>query len=621
MSEQTPKAPDDRPSTPSTKTDARKSRKSIFRSLRPFLRRNLKSRLVSATVAASLAGGLAWLGVSALTEMDTPAARDLRVSLQIEDEWAACDGPLRPACSFDDRLQHEVDLAFADEQQIRTAILDDLSRRVERAIANLDSAKQILESQAVDLSGEPMGGRKDLTELLLTTVDLRPLTSREQDQERTNALQRAAYSLSIRNGLIREGGQKALLQEIRIQRELLLAEHDKLRLIGTRESAEIDTTTTDRGALWAELFNSDPYGKGGEIAGWLLSSGGQTQVTNTLARLSRERPDELAQALFNRNAEIWLGAFDPMVEITDPVVAATVRYESPVTPTRRWQLFGTSLLGLASLFFLIVGPVATATHTAREREAGTLPVLRMTGLSAGELALAMALGPNIFATVAGGLLLLLGVLALGLTAGFSALLLPLAALLFLAITTHIIAIGLGDALGHRVNALMVGALMAFGIVGPGLLGAALCTANVAGAGLLFGPLPAVLAGITELSGLAGTTHAMIAYDSGFGGTILGYSLAVQGLLAGIFLLSWRRRVEQAWTPLFRPAEGIALALASIGCSGLTLLDLSERLNTQSFDNLNLVTFLASSFLLPLLGWLLVASLRRPARASAIADHV
>jgi hypothetical protein len=93
------------------------------------------------------------------------------------------------------------------------------------------------------------------------------------------------------------------------------------------------------------------------------------------------------------------------------------------------------------------------------------------------------------------------------------------------------------------------------------------------------------------------------------------------MVAGICLMSWRRRVEQAWAPLFRPAEGIALAVASIGCSALTMVDLSARINTQSFDSLNLVTFLASAFLLPLLGWLLVASLRRPARAHAVPSHV
>ncbi|MCA9636030.1 MAG: hypothetical protein KC420_08375 [Myxococcales bacterium] len=219
----------------------------------------------------------------------------------------------------------------------------------------------------------------------------------------------------------------------------------------------------------------------------------------------------------------------------------------------------------------------------------------------------------------GVLAALAATLALLCTAGPIAVALPLGVLLFSAVATHLAAIGLGDALGHRVNALMVGALTAFGIVVPGVAGAALVTQKVSGAGLLLGPLAPVLAGITGLTGLA-PADAMIAYDASFGGAILGYALVVQGLLGAICLLSWRRRVEQAWTPLFRPAEGIALAVASVGCSGLALLDLSERLNTQSFDKLNMVTFLASSFLLPLLGWLLVASLRRPARATAIASH-
>jgi len=555
--------------------------------------------------------------------MDTQAARDLRVSVGIEDEWEVCDGPAMPACSFDDRLQDDVDVAYAQEQRLRLAILDDLDRRIAAAIADLDAAKQIIETETVNFDGDLLGGRKDLIDLLLTTTDLRPLTNQQQDQERTNALQRAAYSVSTHNGVLAPNGAKGLLREIQLQREGLESKQRTIsRLVERDADQTIDTAGSDRGALWAELFNSDPYGTGGELAGWLLASR-QTQVSNTLANLTRDRQEDLAKAIFQPQSEIWLDAFNEDASAIEqaPAVKASVRYASPVTPETRWQLFGASLLGLASLFFIVVGPVATATHTAREREAGTLPVLRMTGLSAGDLALAMALGPNVFASVAGGLLLLLGVLALGFTAGLGALLLPLAALLFLSVTTHLIAIGLGDALGHRVNALMVGALMAFGIVGPGLFGAALCTANVAGAGLLFGPLPAIVAGITELTGLPGTADAMVAFDTGFGSTILGYALLVQAMLGAICLLSWRRRVEQAWTPLFRPAEGLALAVASIGCSGLTLLDLSERLNTQSFDNLNIVTFLASSFLLPLLGWLLVASLRRPARASATAGHV
>ena len=102
-----------------------------------------------------------------------------------------------------------------------------------------------------------------------------------------------------------------------------------------------------------------------------------------------------------------------------------------------------------------------------------------------------------------------------------------------------------------------------------------------------------------MSGVPNTADLMFAGGTGgdptLGMTLLGYALLTQALLAGICLLSWRRRVEQAWAPLFRPLEGVALALASVGCSALTLLDLSERVNTQSFDNLNLLTFLASAF--------------------------
>jgi hypothetical protein len=94
---------------------------------------------------------------------------------------------------------------------------------------------------------------------------------------------------------------------------------------------------------------------------------------------------------------------------------------------------------------------------------------------------------------------------------------------------------------------------------------------------------------------------------------------VQTLLGALCLLSWRRRVEQAWAPLFRPIEGAVLALASVGCSALAVLDLSDRINVQSYDDVNLITFVATGFLMPVLGWLLVTSLVRPARASAVAS--
>ncbi len=572
-------------------------------------------------VAATLLSGLTWLGTSALTRMDSPAAQDVRIALGMEKSWEVCDGPGQPVCSYDDREQLAVDREFMSQQRIRLVILNELSTRVTRALDNLRAAEDILKTQTVDLQGDLLGGRKDLSDLLLTTIDLRPLTQRDEDLQRTSSLQIAASTFDVHNGKLL-GAQTALLAEIEAQRRELQSHAVRLdRLINREGEFPIDTAGTDRQALWADLFNSDPYGAGGELAGWVLSSGGVPTVTQSLAGLAQYNSQALAEAVFSQDARVWQHAFDEPMTAFTPVQKPSIRYHSPVQDSQRWQLLGSLLLGFASFMLLLVGPVITATHTAREREAGTLPVLRMTGLSAGDLALAMTLGPNVFAMLGGGLLLLISTIILGLTVGPAALLMPLALLVVLSAATHLTAIGIGDALGHRVNALLVGALMALGIAGTGVVGGVLVGANMASAGLLLGPLPAVLGGALGLSGLPGTHELAVASDPELGPTMLGYAVLTQLMLAGICLLSWRRRVEQAWAPLFRPAEGVALAVASIGCSALTMVDLSARINTQSFDSLNLVTFLASAFLLPLLGWLLVASLRRPARAHAVPSHI
>jgi hypothetical protein len=592
----------------------------LLQRLRPFLRRDLRPRAISAVVAATLLSGLTWLGTSALTRMDSPAAQDVRIALGMEDRWDVCDAPGKPTCSFDDREQLAVDREFMSQQRIRLVVLTELRGRVTRALDNLKAAEDILNTQAVDLQGDLMGGRRDLSDLLLTTIDLRPLTQRDEDLQRTSSLQVAASTFDVQNGKILPTG--ALLREIQNQRHVLLDHAARLdRLVRREGDFPIDTAGTDRQALWADLFNSDPYGAGGELAGWVLSSGGVPTVSQSLAGLAQYNSKELAEAVFSQDAKIWQNVFEDSSLEFKAVQKPSIRYRSPVQDGQRWQLLGSLLLGFASFMLLLVGPVITATHTAREREAGTLPVLRMTGLSAGDLALAMTLGPNVFAMLGGGLLLLISTVILGFTAGPAALLLPLGLIAVLSAATHLTAIGIGDALGHRVNALLVGALMAFGIAGTGVVGGVLVGANMASAGLLLGPLPAALGGALGLSGLPGTADLAIASDPQLGPTMLGYAVLTQLMIAGICLMSWRRRVEQAWAPLFRPAEGIALAVASIGCSALTMVDLSARINTQSFDSLNLVTFLASAFLLPLLGWLLVASLRRPARAHAVPSHV
>ena len=193
----------------------RKSRAPLFQRLRPFIRRDLKPRLISAFVAAVLLTGLSWLAISALTKMDSPAAQELRVALQLEAREAVCGGIDQSQCSFDDREQASVDRAFAAEQRLRLAVLHELETRVLADIENLNAAQKIIETESINLNGDLLGGRQDLVKLLLEPVDLRPLTTREQDLERVNSLQRSAYAVELFDGRVeQDSGVTNLLAEI-----------------------------------------------------------------------------------------------------------------------------------------------------------------------------------------------------------------------------------------------------------------------------------------------------------------------------------------------------------------------------------------------------------------------
>ena len=96
---------------------------------------------------------------------------------------------------------------------------------------------------------------------------------------------------------------------------------------------------------------------------------------------------------------------------------------------------------------------------------------------------------------------------------------------------------LGMALRLPIHVL--GALLALVIVGPGLLGTVLVTSGMAGAGLLLGPLPAVLTGALGLSGVPGTADMVFAGAGMNGGEDLGvillsYALLTQAL-AGLLI--------------------------------------------------------------------------------------
>ncbi|MGH1339935.1 MAG: hypothetical protein ACRBN8_00175 [Nannocystales bacterium] len=649
--------------------------------LRPFLRRDLRARLTSAVVAVSVLFGLTWLGVSALGRIDSSEAHQLRVDLGLEAPFAVCGDVDQPSCSYDDRAQAKVDREFAHAQMMRRAVLSELVERVDLAQDRLEEATALVEAAKSSKSTGVLQGDTVALKvaLLQSVVDLRPAQVASVEIRRARILwplqvmeecqttdfdETGWLGCTTASDKWRQGGaapdmRTALRKQLELERVTLAELSDNLQRLLARDVPKNEQREQEaakrvsRSELTASVLpeggDAESFSEGLELAAWLAvrppasalqgwdlfdaeqgadlmsssvhhaaAASGLRTVDDTLATAAVVHADELRELVFQPGHESWHGAWtDPYA--TGRITKATERYRSPLSGSQQWQIIGTVLFLLSGIMLVVVGPVVTATTTAREREAGTLPVLRMTGMSAGDLALAMTVGPNVFALIAGAGLLTFALPMLLLTVGPGALVMPVGALLTLAAATHLTAIGLGDALGQRVNAMVVGGLLALGLLGPGLVGATMVVGDMAATGFLLGPLPLTIASGLGLSGMPFAADAATGGSSDLGPTIAGYALVIQALFGLMCLMSWRRRVEQPWAPLFRPFEGALLALASVGCSALAVLDLSERVHVQTYDDVNLITFVAVGFLVPVLGWLLVTSLVRPARASSVAS--
>ncbi|MFO0635656.1 MAG: hypothetical protein U0168_22675 [Nannocystaceae bacterium] len=626
-------------------------RQPLYLRLRPFLRRELRAKLVSAVVTLLVLCGLTWLGVSALTGIDSREAHNLRVSLGIESPWSVCGAPGAAACSYEDREQGRVDAKFEHERKLRLAVLDELSRRIAQANARLDDATAlVLEAKLNPRTGALQGDTVALRQALAqAAVDLRPAPVTAVEGRRERLLWALDVSMPelpgdcraidfdgigwvggcdlTRNGVAqpRNDQRRMVLDQIAVERATLAETQRRVDGLRQRDAAAIDgeRPSSSRLELVADLLPQrdvpEDYSERLAIATWLavgaaedewadettsslmglVRRSGIEQVGDDLGEMARHHVEELAAAVTDAGAGIWYGGW--LLDGSEHIAISKIseRYRSPVTDATRVRLFGSLLMILGALLLVVVGPTVTATTTAREREAGTLPVLRMTGLSAGDLAMAMTIGPNVYALVTGlGLVLVAGAM-LAATAGVVTTAGIVGTVLAFAAATYLTAIGLGDALGQRVNALVVGGLLGFGVLVPGIIGATMLVGDMAATGLLLGPLPATIATTVAASGLP---YARMMQTPGeLVMPMLGYALAIQFMLGVLCLTSWRRRVEQPWAPLFRPVEGAALGLASVGCSALALLDLCEQIHVQTYDQVNLVTFVATGFLMPVLG--------------------
>ncbi|GEM_PF-1191649 len=624
--------------------------------LRPFVRHDARARLISALVSVLVLCGLTWLGVSALTRTDGPAARELRVRIGVEQLHPVCDGPDMPRCSWDDREQLAVDREFELERRIRFAVLDDIDTRAELGLTRLHEMEVLLTSTTDRLvtSSELASLQRWIAE---SATDVSPAPSRSVFQRRRalvgplRLIEDAHATLAANNdGCMAASATDlgvrataALVEEIHRQRsefERVLAHTERMR---AREHGPQDHVTTDRGAVIASLSTPDgprtPSGLArANLARWLQGYAGITVAVEssarsvdvselsvelhttsaTLAQLALDQPELLNVVVHDPEAPIWHRGWTDERSADTSIVKPTERYRPSVEAHAAWQLFGSLVFGLAAILLVVVGPIATATAAAREREAGTLPALRMTGMSANDFALAFCVGRNVFALATGVGLLLVAAPILSIGAGPLALLFATALVGVLAVASHLIALTFGDALGQRVGALVVAGVFTIGLAVLGLVGAVMTIGDLAASGMLLGPVPLALESAFRMCGLPA---AAMEATSSLAPAMASYTLAGVTLLAWVSLRSWHRRIEHGFVPLFRPLEGVGLGLLAVGASALALVDLSERMHAQSFDAVNFAVFLATFTLVPLFAWLLIVSLRRPARARAIASHI
>jgi hypothetical protein len=571
------------------------------------VRRDFRGRVVSGLATFGVLIALAWLAASALTQMDTRGAQALRIQLGLERSGAVCGGYEQPQCTYDDAEQRRLDREDRFDRAARTVVLTEVESRVEDQIAQLTQLREMVLSseteQVIYWADHPA-----VRAALDPAVDLSPLADRPTELEAITRLRLSARSNST-----------VFVDAIDLRLSSLHDVLGRAHMIAARKGAvdaitkrRVPASTVLNTSTFAPVFAEYDY-----LQRWLEQSGPERKLSTASLSLLHSDGKRLAEAV-SGSSNIWHNALGALAFVDDSYGPSAVRYASPVEAGPTWRLFGLALFAMAAFSMLVISPTITATETAKEREAGTLPVLRMTGMSADDLAMALVVGPNVFAWVLAASCLVLATPILAFTVGPAALLLPFTLLAIGAAAVHLIAIGLGDALGQRVNALVVGAMVALGVVGPGLIGAALAGLDVANVGLLLGPLPAVAASASAWAQFPGL--GLDVSPGELGGIMLAFAFFSQAMLGYLCLRSWRRRVEQPWAPLFRPFEGVLLAFVSICSSALSLVELSQRTNAQDYDSLNLLTVLSCSFLIPLLGWLLVTSIRRPARARAVADR-
>jgi hypothetical protein len=568
----------------------------LWRRIAPFARKDLRTSVRSAATGLFVVLALFVSIAMSLGMSSASTAARLRFDLGIEAR------PTPHAMRFTADEHATAQRAHQELAEARRAVLDDLRLRIDYAVT----------------ASTHRGGDAPRVEMLTPSLEVPALT--------TAATHDAYGTHAALAPLKREPGATSPFGQAR---QTLLA-------LMKRESfpPAIAAAGIERATLTEQLRRSDSScelvdGPCRRILDW-IEAGEGAPASPLLADLTRGDWASLYQAL--TRADAWYDDCHPLGEmhveasvldtatsqapmaLSDlPLPPAPWRYTNPA-PVRSFLFFFGGLCWMAAWLLLTVATPAAATYrTATEREMGTFPNLRMTGLSSRELAAAIAVASNLVPLVGGLLSLAFSALAwtcIGFGGFVGATIPGLGCGLLVGLSMALV---LGQSYGRRKNpsmlAVAVGSLSLLGGV-AGLIGLGTSTASWS----MFGPGAMGLGGIltsglplhlSQGDGLTVTSTATVAV-----------SLFMVTAAGGAVWLSqrvWARKLENNDAHTLTRAEALGVVVtATLGCL-LWLLEHGARWD-WSLEDWGLAVFFVDLCLVLVIASVALASTRRPALA-------
>ncbi len=571
---------------------------SLWRRIAPFARKDLRTSVRSAATGLFVVLALFVSLAASLGMSSASTAARLRFDLGIE---ARPTPHARHAMRFNEDEHAAAQRSYKALAEARRAVLDDLRLRLEYAAtvsthANGDAPGVEMATPSLEVPALSTAATHDAYG---THAVLAPL---QQQPDASSPFAEARQTL--RALMSREADTPPILAA-GIERGTLTE-----RLLATSSCDSVDTTCR-------------------EILDW-IEAGEGAPASPLLAELIRGDGTSLYQAL--TRADAWYDDCHPLGEAhVEPEFLDTPPARAPLqlsalplphapwlyltpTPVRSFLFFFGGLCWMAAWLLLTVATPAAATYrTATEREMGTFPNLRMTGLSARELAAAIAVASNLFPL--GGGLLSLALCAVAWTCigfgGFVGATVPgLGCGLLVGLSMALV---IGQSHGRRKNpsllAVAVGSLSLLGGV-AGLIGLGTSTASWS----MFGPGAMGLGGIlTSGLPLHLSDHFELPVTSWATVAVSLFMVTIAGGAVWLSQRVWARKLESNDAPTLTRPEALGVVVTVTLGSLLWLWEHGARWD-WSLEDTGLAVFFIDLCLALVIASVALASTRRPALA-------